>query len=180
MTQLKRQLKHQAPSGPTTVTNTVQQDRAPSTESRNNDEEELRLELALPADVPEEEEEEKQAPPSLASPSIEETVPNEVVKEISASPPSEPTPLRIDVVDQGVEASKVTVQLSPQHVTVIEVSPRKKPTELVLLDADKELELTLMIENEERAKIIQQLNEAIERERRSVEHLQELLAETAL
>lgn len=179
MTQLKRQLKHQAPSGSTTVTNTVQQDRAPSTDSRNNDEEELRLELALPADVPEEEEE-KEAPTSLASPSTEETLPSEVVKEISASPPSEPTPLRIDVVDQGAEPSKVTVQLSPQHVTVIEVSPRKKPTELVFLDADKELELTLMIENEERAKIIQQLNEAIERERRSVEHLQELLAETAL
>ena len=94
--------------------------------------------------------------------------------------------------DVTVESSKAAPQMSPQHVTVIEVGNRapasevdgkrttEKPFDPVVmpLDSEKELELALVIENLEREKIIQQLNEAIEKERKSVEHLQELLAET--
>ena len=76
------------------------------------------------------------------------------------------------------------------HVTVIEISGTL--TESILSDkngvwkaakfetpltTEQELELLLMIENHEREKIIEKLAEAIEKERKSVERLQEILAE---
>lgn len=48
----------------------------------------------------------------------------------------------------------------------------------MVLDSEKELELMLKMENLERETAIDQLQKAIEKERGSVERLQELLAET--
>lgn len=188
MTQLKRQLKHHAPSGSATSGSTQPlsapvasstrektQSRAAPPSSQHNDEE-LRLELALPVEIQEEE--------------ACELVTEESVEVVDAASKPEPLVLKTDAVDQTNDQNKVP-QLSPQHVTVIEISnrsapsdlvddKRKKPNEKLPLDGDKELELALMIENEEREKIILQLAEAIEKERKAVEHLQELLAESTL
>ena len=49
---------------------------------------------------------------------------------------------------------------------------------MVAFTEEEELEFRLKIENEEREKLIVQLREAIERERFSIEQLQELIAET--
>ena len=53
---------------------------------------------------------------------------------------------------------------------------RKKT--VAVLDSEQELELLLKTENLERETLIEQLQKAIEKERGSVERLQELLAET--
>lgn len=76
------------------------------------------------------------------------------------------------------------------HVTVIEIggntvgstiesSPTWKiaKTESPFI-TEQEIELQLNIENSEREKIIELLNDAIEKERKSIERLQEILAET--
>ena len=78
------------------------------------------------------------------------------------------------------------VEEVPHHVTVIEVGVKEEEVSEVpnlvkmklVLDSEQELELLLKMENLEREIIIDQLNKAIDEERRSVERLQELLAET--
>lgn len=182
MTQLKRQLKHHHPPSGTSQPTAPAPAEKPAEKRRpsdHHDDEELRLELAQPVERPE--------------PTVEETT--ATAAEDSAEPATtEPLAVKTDQVAEVT----VSPQMSPQHVTVIELAgsrapapasetdgkrpEKKKPIESVVpivLDSEKELELALMIENLEREKIIQQLNEAIEKERQSVEQLQELLAETA-
>jgi hypothetical protein len=151
---------------------------------------ELRLELALPTKISAEEaaqlaESGTADPESCNEKDIVEqeqdsqkcqTLHVDVHEQDSDSIPEEPSP---------VEPTEVS-----NHVTVIEISGL--PTESNLSDkngvwkaaqfetpltTEQELELLLMIENHEREKIIEKLAEAIEKERKSVERLQEILAE---
>ncbi len=199
VTQLKRQLKHQAPpfSTPATVApaavlnasaGTVKPQESQDAVSSGHDEE-LRLELALPVKVP--------PHPTSQLPECGVTAPeslsNENVEQDQEAQKRQV--LRVEVHEQVAEKN---TDLSPaiplevsNHVTVIEIGGH--PTESAQLDKsatwksskveapltnEQEMELQLMIENHEREKIIEQLNEAIEKERKSVERLQELLAET--
>ena len=59
-----------------------------------------------------------------------------------------------------------------------EVAPPPAAAAVVVLSNEQEAELRIRIENEEREKMIGQLKEAIDRERLSIERLQELIAET--
>ncbi|XP_046450987.1 ralA-binding protein 1-like isoform X3 [Daphnia pulex] len=197
VTQLKRQLKHQAPTTVTSAPTASQ--NAPSGAGKPQDlqdagssghDVELRLELALPTKISAEEatqlaESGTADPESCNEKDIVEqeqdsqkcqTLQVDVHEQDSDSIPEEPSP---------VEPTEVS-----NHVTVIEISGL--PTESNLSDkngvwkaakfetpltTEQELELLLMIENHEREKIIEKLAEAIEKERKSVERLQEILAE---
>lgn len=93
---------------------------------------------------------------------------------------------------EKVSQTSSSAGLDPlSHVTVIEIggslsepiednvsSSNRIVKSETTLTAEQELELFLSIENQEREKIIEQLNVAIDKERKSVERLQELLAET--
>ena len=169
---------------------TVKQPESQDAGSSGQDEE-LRLELALPAKVP------SQSPTQLPDSSVNVTEPSDDNIELEQEGPKRQM-LRVEVHEQVAEKPTLSRELSPaistevsNHVTVIEIGGH--PSDSAQLDKsatwktskveapltnEQELELLLMIENYEREKIIEQLNEAIEKERKSVERLQELLAET--
>lgn len=151
---------------------------------------ELRLELALPIKVLSETASES-PDPGVSSPEM--GIDKEMVeqdKEVGKC-----QSLRVEVPEVVEESIQ---ELSPKnstentcHVTVIEITGHTAESTLSVkntgwnasetetpLTKEEEMELLLMIENHEREKIIEKLSEAIEQERRSVERLQELLAET--
>jgi len=156
VTQLKRKLRHQPvtaslPVKAEKVVQTLPED-APSVEPQD----ELRLELALPQSQPQ------------SSPEDVEPIP-------IVEPPKE-------AVDSEISESGSPTETS-HHVTTIEVGSQEDVTEppiktVAVLDSEQELELLLKTENLERETLIEQLQKAIEKERGSVERLQELLAET--
>lgn len=202
MTQLKRQLKLHAPSSSTNLTSqsasTIPTVRPAvvnnSREAKSSgQDEELRLELALPTEI--------QAEESIDNVSFTETVDSKesttefqtISVEVNEETVSKASPverLKSEATDSSktrhsTEALQLSEEMheldnrSNQH-SDLENNSQIKLTTGDVLDNEKELELLLIIENEEREKIILHLNEAIEKERQSVERLQELLAETTL
>lgn len=194
VTQLKRQLKLQAPTSTApatamvqnTVSETVKPTALPDVGPSGHDVE-LRLELALPVKVLPEPSD--QLPdPGVANPELE--IDKDIVEqdqEVSKGQPS-----CVEVVAESIqEPSAKNSTENTCHVTVIEITGHStesassdkntgwnaSETETPLTK-EEEMELLLMIENHEREKIIEKLSEAIEKERKSVERLQELLADT--
>lgn len=196
VTQLKRQLKFQAPpisvaspaalviQSTTSIASKPQEQQ--DTETNGGLDEELRLELALPVKLPLEQ------PISVS----ESSVFNETPSKASSEQDSSVGKHQILVVEvhedarKSPESSLFTPVEASNHVTVIEIggntvgstiesSPTWKiaKTESPFI-TDQEIELQLNIENSEREKIIELLNDAIEKERKSIERLQEILAET--
>ncbi|KAK4008868.1 hypothetical protein OUZ56_013994 [Daphnia magna] len=194
VTQLKRQLKLQAPTSTApatamvqnTVSETVKPTALPDVGPSGHDVE-LRLELALPVKVLPEPSD--QLPdPGVTNPELE--IDKDIVEqdqEVSKGQPS-----CVEVVAESIqEPSAKNSTENTCHVTVIEITGHStesassdkntgwnaSETETPLTK-EEEMELLLMIENHEREKIIEKLSEAIEKERKSVERLQELLADT--
>lgn len=182
MTQLKRQLKLHGPASSTIVpASTLPATRPIAVKNAHdvregkscNHDEELRLELALPTEV--------------------QAEPTDSLSVTESSDSKEPTENHVAPI---VEVHEELPRKAPEDMVSNEASPHAennidnrpdlnsdsdtKIKKVVVLDNEKELELFLIIENEEREKIILQLNEKIEKERKSVERLQELLAETTL
>lgn len=139
--------------------------------------EELKLDLALPVKIPSPLPESEQQNKDVIERDADETPPQVLRVEVhdhnSAETPESPT------YTTPVEVSS--------HVTVIEIgsnatgsAPYDKGTVLnaeSTLTSEEEQELMLLIENQEREKIIDQLNSSIEKELKTVERLQELLAD---
>lgn len=186
VTQLKRQLKQSAPAtGPPSVVDgaTIKCADSSSCEKASAVQtkeieverncEELKLELALPDEPsPEISQPSKKSEPEGGVSCRESSVPCvEETRQESASAPE-------NKINKKSE--------TPAAITAIEICPKDhseaQPTvgltrADVSLIIEQDLELALMIENLEREKLIEQIAQAIEIERESVERLQELLAE---
>ncbi|XP_059351189.1 ralA-binding protein 1-like isoform X2 [Daphnia carinata] len=189
VTQLKRQLKLQAPTSTApmaaVVQNTVSETPKPATlpdVGPSGHDVELRLELALPVKVLSEPADQVPNPELRSDRDIMEQD-EEVSKGESPS---------AEVVDESIqEPPPKNSTENACHVTVIEITGHSAesassdqntgwnaPETETPLTKEEEMELLLMIENHEREKIIEKLSEAIEKERKSIERLQELLADT--
>jgi len=156
VTQLKRKLRHQPVNASSLSAKAEAISQTPPVETSAEPQDELRLELALPQSQP-------GSPP----------------EEVEPVPITEPAkePVDSDISESGSPTEAC------QHVNTIEAESQEDVTEPpmktpVVLDSEKELELMLKMENLERETAIDQLQKAIEKERGSVERLQELLAET--
>ena len=154
---------------------------------------ELRLELALPSKISSEQ------VPQLTESGIAIQSDHESCKDKDTADEDQDLPkrqmLQVEVHEQESddtpeEPSSVEPTEVSNHITVIEISGQaaesdpsdkngvwKAAESESPLTTEQELELLLMIENHERENIIEKLAEAIEKERKSVERLQEILAE---
>jgi len=175
-------LKLHAPSSSTAVApaSTLPAKRPTAVQNAHDDrkscnhDQELRLELASPTEVQAEE-------------------PTDSLSVTESSDSKESTENHATAVEGHEEVTRKAtpeemISNDPHQHAENEVENRLDPNsdsdtqikKVAVLDSEKEFERFLIIENEEREKIISQLNDAIEKERKDVERLQELLAETTL
>lgn len=129
--------------------------------------EDLKLDLALPAEPS----------PEASKTSVDDEI---VVQERSGLPlneeiqPESPTENKTNSKSETSPAPVTSVEIRSKDTSEIQ-SIQSKPD--LLFNAEQDLELALMIENMEREKLIEHITAAIEKERKSIERLHELLSE---